>query len=903
MRAPVRKKLLRGGGRERPRRRARRRQAVSIAVVGAAVLAAGGPLITSGGQRVADAQRRADHARTARAAILLAHSLADERDAVTAYVAAGRDGSAAAPPTKEERSRVDRRVAELREDVTAEVRRSLDGAPAVRQRALHGGGTARDTFDAYSETVRALGDLAEDVSPDVMGALGRAVEEAAATRGLLLASLVADGSADSLGAAARRSRTVEQAALADFERTAPAAARDGYRRTVNGERVRTAERYLEKVAGATDGRPRGGDREDVETSLTARITLMRGVRSSLASTEVERLDGERDDQVTALELRVGLVAGCLLLALAVSLSAARATNRPLAAVRLGARRVADDPVGEEALPADGRDDAYADLARSVNQLQTFAVAQAARVTELDADRVELLREHERRGEEQSRLSAESDALRVRLEAATSRLEEQRGQLHGRFVSLGLRSLNLVQRQLAVIESLEQREADPDRLETLFTLDHLATGIRRHGENLLVIAGAEHKVSHPGPVPLLDVLRAAISEVERYERVRVHALPPQSYVSGHAADSISHLVAELLDNATAFSPPDSRVRLSGRRLETGEVVLTVQDEGIGMAPERFEELNRLLAVGTEETSRSDGDDPLGLGLYVVTRLAATHGVQVELRQRRRGGVAALVALPTDILLHDDETAAPAGTTPAPDVFPSADTPGSRRPVADPPPAADPPPVAASEQTMRLAAVVEPDRADQPPPWNARGHDPAGAAPAVGAPVPTPAPTAEHSRADQSDNAVPPSPAGAPPTAEVTATGLPKRAPKAPAAKAAPARKRSGGVDPEVLRRRLGGFQQGAREGRRDAEVEFSTGQFLRPTDRGPRPASAQRDAAGVPDHPRPDVAASEREPAARERTVAAGHEEQRSYGGQHSSDQVPGRSATPGEGDSSEEARR
>src|SRR5690606_17023196 len=133
-----------------------------------------------------------------------------------------------------------------------------------------------------------------------------------------------------------------------------------------------------------------------------------------------------------------------------------------------------------------------------------------------------------------------------------------------------------------------------RLATLFKLDHFATVMRRHSENLLVLAGTEHVQHTAGPVPLVDVVRAAVSEIERYERVRIAALPPRTHVAGFAADDLSHLLAELMENATSFSPPEQPVEVSGWLLESGEVMLSVQDEGIGISADRLKRLNARLA---------------------------------------------------------------------------------------------------------------------------------------------------------------------------------------------------------------------------------------------------------------------------------------------------------------------
>ncbi|MGW4007321.1 sensor histidine kinase, partial [Streptomyces nigra] len=151
---------------------------------------------------------------------------------------------------------------------------------------------------------------------------------------------------------------------------------------------------------------------------------------------------------------------------------------------------------------------------------------------------------------------------------------------------------------------------------------------------------------------------AVSEIERYERVRIAALPPHAHVAGFAADDLSHLLAELMENATSFSPPDLPVEVSGWLLESGEVMLSVQDEGIGMAGDRLTRLNtRLAEFDPEATYDQEGEDGLGLGLYVVARLAHRHGVRVQLREQKQGGVAAVAVLPKGLLAAAPTAAVP------------------------------------------------------------------------------------------------------------------------------------------------------------------------------------------------------------------------------------------------------
>ncbi|MFK4270859.1 sensor histidine kinase [Streptomyces milbemycinicus] len=664
----MRKKRLRGSNHEQgggppqqeasPQRstaRVRNRLAVSVAVVSLAVLGAGAPAVLSALDDTTDAQELVDLAETNRGAVTLAHALADERDAMIEYVAAGRNSASGAGVSESQRARVDRQVKEVGPGTPAEVRRLLDALPKVRQQALTGSGSALDVYESYTETIQALGGLADtlarklrdgvdDGSAAALAPLGRATEEASATRGLLLGALAAGGAQPKLTSAAQRTNVREQSALSDFNQLAPASARDRYARTVNGTEVTAAERFIARL---TD-QPQLSETdlflndERVESSLSARIDRMRGVESSLATAEIEHLEKLRDDEVTDLEVGIGILGACLLLAIGMSIQAARSLTRPLAALRLGARRVAADPVAEEPIAFKGRNDEFADAVRAVNQMHQAAVREHERAVKLEADRARLVDERRRLADERSELRRERDEVSTRLDGLRARV-------HGSFVSLALRTLGLIERQLTIIEEMEEREQDPDRLQTLFQLDHLATGMRRYGENLLVIAGSENKAAHPGPVQLLDVLRASISEVERYDRVQIQALPQHAQVAGYAADSISHLIAELLENATTFSPPDTMVQISGWLLESGEVMLSVQDEGIGMTPERFVELNSRLSDPVPEYCQGpQPEDPLGLGLYVVTRLAARHGVRVQLREQKPGGVAAVVVLPTKIL---------------------------------------------------------------------------------------------------------------------------------------------------------------------------------------------------------------------------------------------------------------
>jgi signal transduction histidine kinase len=826
----------------------RTRLILAVAVVAAAVAGAGAPSLVTASGDLHDSQDLVTFAEQTQDALDLAHSLADERDEVTSYIAAGRPRSKA--PGEQSSARVDRQVEELRADtgLSTTLRGDLDDIGAVRRSALTGKSTALEAHSAYSAAITELHRLAEELAERMppragsgaysLAELDSAVQQAAATRGLLLAALSvptttqsvydpitgltstkkvsskADAEQrDALSAAAQQARLRSDAALSDFQDSAPATAKASYDSTVTGPEVNSADKYLASLTDqpTLSGGELGTGAGKLDAALSARVDLMRGAESALFERRVKELAQLRDDDVTALELRVAILGALMLLAVGIATAMARTLTRPLSVLRRGSARLAgaEDPTTEEAVSFTGRNDEFAQVVRSVNALHAHAVALAERINTLESDRKHLVGQRQKMADAREQLKAE-------LTDSAVQLERLRTTIGATFVSLALRTLGLVERQLAVIESLEEREQDPDRLATLFKLDHFATVMRRHSENLLVLAGTEHVQQSAGPVPLVDVVRAAVSEIERYERVRIAALPPHAHVAGFAADDLSHLLAELMENATSFSPPDLPVEVSGWLLESGEVMLSVQDEGIGMTAERMTTLNSRLAEFDPEAayeSYDEGDEGLGLGLYVVARLAHRHGVRVQLREQKQGGVAAVVVLPKSLLTAAPTSAVPAsGTGPvtgAPHTFslPGADAEVNSNVLSGRSQGGDPlvdlaekavrhaAAESPAETTMELLAPVpapeEPDPVPEEPP----------------APAPTAAETeaaTEHTRADEEP---------------LTDKGLPKRTPKITAPTIPAPRQRNSSVDADALRRRLGGFRRGAEAGYRDVEAEI------------------------------------------------------------------------------------
>ncbi|MFR9727551.1 nitrate- and nitrite sensing domain-containing protein, partial [Streptomyces sp. MS19] len=215
----------------------------------------------------------------------------------------------------------------------------------------------------------------------------------------------------------------------------------------------------------------------------------------------------------------------------------------------------------------------------------------------------------------------------------------RGNVSTLFSNLSGRNQGLIERQLTLISAMESQEADPDQLSSLFQLDHLATRMRRNGENLLVLAGQEPAHRWDRPISLVDVLRAAASEVEDYARIELRGVAA-TVVHAEVVNDLVHLLAELLENATVFSSPQTAVRVTATRLPDGRVLAEIHDQGIGLAPADFADINARLA----DPPRLDAAVAGRMGLFVVSRLAERHGIRVQLRPAEGTGTTSVVMLP-------------------------------------------------------------------------------------------------------------------------------------------------------------------------------------------------------------------------------------------------------------------
>ncbi|MGI5238500.1 sensor histidine kinase [Dactylosporangium sp. CA-139066] len=320
-----------------------------------------------------------------------------------------------------------------------------------------------------------------------------------------------------------------------------------------------------------------------------------------------------------------------------------------------------------------------------------------------------------------------EAVRVAAEQAVLR-----NSVSSMFLSLARRSQTLVDRMIGQLDRIERGEEDPKRLAQLFQLDHLATRMRRNDENVLVLAGADTAPPRRQDAPLIDVIRAAQSEIELYERVEFAEVDDDVYVAAPAVNDVVRLLAELMDNATRFSPPHAPVVMAGQRLRDRTIV-RIEDRGLGIAPDVLEDYNRRLA----EPAPVDVGAFRLMGIAVVGRLAARHRITVQLRSSVGGGTVAEIVLPANALVlpRDDRPASLPSRRPAaplperPGAYAGNGHPGNgyagngheaatpagtatmvdatrTRPPSWPPPAAEPAPAPQAPAQDRWADLVAP-----------------------------------------------------------------------------------------------------------------------------------------------------------------------------------------------------
>lgn len=558
------------------------------------------------------------------------------------------------PTLAEQRRRTDRAIAELRRRVSGEQLRDaaddlldaridqflgeLDALPAGRgfidaRRIDRAGaiGLYSGMIGAAFHAFAALADLPDnDINRQALAltAFGHSREllgqADALLAGVYASGRFAEGEHAQLVQIIGNQRFLIQQAVADL----PAAERAAYQRLAESEDfVRLRVLQDELIRSDPAGTP--------AVTAAAWQASQNAVQRGLRDFELSQADGlaERTIPVAVgILVRLG-VAGVLgMAAVVASVLVALRVGRSLAD-RLSGVRTAALEMAEKRLP---------EVVARLRRGEDVDVAREAPPLEYGRDEIGQVGH------------AFNEVRRTAVRAAVDEVTLRRG-LNEVFLNIARRSQGLVHRQLALLDRMERRTEDPDDLAELFQVDHLATRLRRHAEDLVILAGAAPGRGWRNPVAMIDVVRGAISEVESYDRVDIVETQPAA-VLGRAVGDVIHLLAELLENATAFSPPATRVTVRGQRVPNG-YALEITDRGLGMPGPALEEANRRLATPPE----FDPTDSARLGLFVVARLAARHRIQVRLRPAPPSGISAVVLIPVNLVTAEPPSAlGPEGT---------------------------------------------------------------------------------------------------------------------------------------------------------------------------------------------------------------------------------------------------
>jgi len=576
------------------------------------------------------------------------HSLQRERRQVLVYLADPRR-SDSLTALHDGRRATDRAVAALRAgafgdgvrgELDADSRRRLDDLldgldrlGKVRARVEDNTIERRDAYDAYNALVdpchafltslRGLDDVRLDKEGRALIGLARAREYLSREDALMAAAFTAGRmTKDELRAFSDRVAERELT-YRNHLATLPAEDRDRYEAFWSGTDGRALRAAEDRIIGAgADAAVGAFNAEHWQKTATGVLEELRRLDEEAVARYHQRVEPE----ATSVLMRAG-TAGILgfiavIVSVIVSFRIGRGLIRDLGALR----REANEAAG----------------VRLPSVMRRLAAGEQVDV-ETEAPRLEYGRD------EMGQVGQALNTLqRAAVEAAVKQADMRRG-ISEVFVNLARRSQVLLHRQLTLLDAMERRTEDPEELADLFRLDHLTTRMRRHAEGLVILSGAAPSRQWRKPIPLMDVVRAAVSEVEDYERIEVRRLPPLA-VDGAAIADLTHLIAELLENATVFSPPHTGVQVLGERVPSG-FTLEIHDRGLGMSPEALLEANLRLA----ETSDFQLSDTDRLGLFVVSRLAQRQGVRVSLQPSPYGGTTAVVLIPGALLTESPQAA--------------------------------------------------------------------------------------------------------------------------------------------------------------------------------------------------------------------------------------------------------
>jgi signal transduction histidine kinase len=560
---------------------------------------------------------------------------------------------------------------------------AIDGLPALRNAAIRTQLPSLAVIQEYAATITQLLALEDEIATGsndavlgdnarVVGLISATKEQVSQEQAILTSALTPDlvganqfqpGQLAAINAA----QSEQQADLAQFSLTATSSQRHLYESDLSSAQADRAQAQVQQaITLALDG---GSSAENPAFTNAASgsvylVSSLHAVEQGLMSSVIGQSGALQGRAITAALLEGFAVILVLALALLFTVALGRSMTRPLHRLRTGALEVAGVRLPETVrlMSGGGSGETSLDVA-PIDVDSTDEIGEVARAF----DQVH---------QEAVRLAANEAALR--------------GNINAMFVNLSRRSQTLVERQIHLIDDLEQGEQDSERLANLFQMDHLATRMRRNSENLLVLAGHELSRRWSEPVALVNVLRAAVSEIEHYERV-IPDMQPGISVRGQAVNDVVHLLSELAENATTFSPAETLVHVSGYSLNSGGVLLDITDQGVGMGAEEMAHANWRLdnpPVVDVAVSRR-------MGLFVVARLAARHGIHVRLRPASKGGLTALVWLPDEVVTRE-VPASVVDLRPLGAVSPAATTPwmetglaveGTDEPPAVPRPARD------------------------------------------------------------------------------------------------------------------------------------------------------------------------------------------------------------------------
>jgi signal transduction histidine kinase len=541
---------------------------------------------------------------------------------------------------------VDRRFRALENQLTRldEVREGSTGEAG--DNSLTPAQTVRAYQDVSGAALLLGGSLVASVADDALQTLSLSTQSLAATNrqitleDAIVLTITAEGPESMNPAELRAAVTDRAAAFSDFEARASAEQQGEYSAAFMGTEGQARTQRFNEVLRTVNagGTPEVAPADWLSVAVPS-AAAAESVRQSLSAEQVALAESLRSDSRSQALREAVIVLVLLALGVAVMFYAARSIVQPLRRLRTDAITIADTR-----------------LPQAIDRIREAGPEAGLQVQPVGVDTTE----------EIGQVARAFDAVHTEAVRLAAQQEQLRRNVNELFVNLSRRSQALVERQLALIDRLESDEQDPDQLSQLFRLDHLAARMRRNNDNLMVLAGSDAGRSAGRPMPVLDVVRAAVSETEQYERVAVRSVPSVT-VGGATSHDLVHLLAELLDNATVFSSPDTTVAVSVEGSRSDGLRIDVTDQGLGIGPEDLGTLNAKLADPPE----ADAAVPRQMGLFVVAHLARRHGISVGLRPGDGGrGTVASVYVPPDALTGGSGLAGPSGATAATAALPPA-----------------------------------------------------------------------------------------------------------------------------------------------------------------------------------------------------------------------------------------